>query len=316
MSTIWARAAESDVAVTGDLTSTGALNLLANADVEFGTDPVTVTAGSSETITATAGRSVLVNGDVTTNGSNLTLLANAGTGYGITGTARPPGEAVITLATGATINTGAGTLVARIDDGDGLTNGDNGAITLTTVTAGAIDVDNLGTGAESDVAVTGGLTSTGALSLLANADVEFGTNPVTVTAGSNETITATAGRSVLVNGDVTTNGSNLTLLANAGTSYGITGTARPPGEAVITRGHGRDDQHRCGHPRDQDRRRRWPDLQRQGGYHFGGGDGGWAGRAGHGYVHDRDTAGGPARYCATGRGARGSKRFHRGQGLT
>ena len=212
------------------------LVLQANSDVVFDSAVrVNFVAGGGGDLTVQAGRSVLVNADINISNGNLTLIANETLANGVIDTQRDAGTAVITMAAGRRID-GLGTVRLIVRDGAGLTNNNSGAITLSNISAAAIDVDNLGAGAESDVEVTGTLISTGALSILANADVSLGA--VELAAGFNDAATVQAGRSVLVNGNISTYGSNLTLRANAGTSDGITGTARPPGDAAITMANG------------------------------------------------------------------------------
>jgi hypothetical protein len=55
-----------------------------------------------------AGRSIIVNADIFTNNGNLTLSANETAANGVINAYRDPGQAVISIAPGVTLNSGTG----------------------------------------------------------------------------------------------------------------------------------------------------------------------------------------------------------------
>lgn len=96
-------------------------------------------------ITLLAGRSLLINSShiVTSNGT-LTLIANNTTDNGAVNAFREPGNAVITIASGAVLGSGKGDMLIRLDTGAGLTNNNSGDITLSTIRAENLLVENKG----------------------------------------------------------------------------------------------------------------------------------------------------------------------------
>jgi hypothetical protein len=105
-----------------------------------------------QSITALAGRSIVIDGNLATFNGAVTLTANNG---GAPVQAQPP-VSVITMAQGARINAGTGTVTIRLLDGAGDPQRVNGAITLTNILGGRIDVRNLGTSAGSNISVLAG----------------------------------------------------------------------------------------------------------------------------------------------------------------
>ncbi|MGE0596076.1 MAG: MBG domain-containing protein, partial [Hyphomonadaceae bacterium] len=93
-----------------------------------------------------AGRSILLNADITTDNGNLTLLANAGTGAGVINAFRDPGTAAITMASGVDIFAGTGAVSITLGTGAGQTNNASGDITLRGISAGSVLAQNLAAG--------------------------------------------------------------------------------------------------------------------------------------------------------------------------
>ena len=83
---------------------------------------------------------MLINASITTDNGNLTLTANDTAADGVVAADRAAGTAVITVASGTTLNLGTGTLTLDMASGAGITTTAPGAITLTgvTVKAGSI----------------------------------------------------------------------------------------------------------------------------------------------------------------------------------
>jgi autotransporter-associated beta strand protein len=100
-----------------------------------------------------AGRSLLLNASITTDNGDLTLIANDLLASGVINAQRDPGNAVIAMAPGTSINAGAGTVTVDLRSGAGKTYRASGAVTLGTITAGALVVTNDGPSAGSDVNV-------------------------------------------------------------------------------------------------------------------------------------------------------------------
>jgi hypothetical protein len=146
--------------LTRTLNTGTAVVLQASNDITVNS-PITVSAGGSGgALTLQAGRSILINASITTDNGNLTLIANDQLANGVVNSQRDLGNAVVTIASGATLNTGSGTLTVQLRDGAGLTNSDSGAITLQTVTARSLAVTNNGPHAGSDV-LLGAVTTAG-----------------------------------------------------------------------------------------------------------------------------------------------------------
>jgi hypothetical protein len=114
--------------------------------------------GNGGGLTLRAGRSILLNADITTDNGNLTLEANSGGSDLVTVNAnRDPGAAEITMATGMSINAGSGGAVSmRLFPGTGLTTPTSGDITLGSITANTIAISNAGPTDGSDIIVRSG----------------------------------------------------------------------------------------------------------------------------------------------------------------
>jgi hypothetical protein len=82
-----------------------------------------------------AGRSILLNANITTDNGNFTAIANEKLANGVVDAEREAGAANIAMAAGTSIDAGTGSIVLAISDGAGLTNSTPGTVTLTTLTA-------------------------------------------------------------------------------------------------------------------------------------------------------------------------------------
>ncbi len=96
-----------------------------------------------------AGRSILLDGNLTASDGGITLVANRGGGQAL---AQPP-VSVITMGQGTRILGGTGAVSISLLDGAGDPQRANGAITLASISGASIDVRNFGTGAGSDITV-------------------------------------------------------------------------------------------------------------------------------------------------------------------
>ncbi|ABK43301.1 filamentous hemagglutinin family outer membrane protein [Magnetococcus marinus MC-1] len=203
--------------------------LQANTDITVTTAINIANAGTG--LTLQAGRSILINADLTTNNGVVTLTANDHTALSAD---RDAGVASIAMASGTTINAGSAAVNMTIDaSGHGLM----GDITAYNVTSsGAVALDSAGSIIVNGPNFASGSTSIG---LTADNDVTVGS---ALTTGS---LTIAAGRSVALNSNVTTtstvnikaNDSTQTL-ANRGSGDGAismaAGTTLNGGSAAIT----------------------------------------------------------------------------------
>jgi len=111
--------------------------LEANNDITF-TSPVNI-AHAGTTLTAKAGRSILVNANITTNNADVRLTANETTANGVSGANRDAGAASLSMATGTTINAGTGDIFLRMNDGTGHA-GTSGSIVVENLSANNISI--------------------------------------------------------------------------------------------------------------------------------------------------------------------------------
>lgn len=121
--------------IANTLGSGTAVEIQSNSDTTI-SSPIIV-AGSSAGFTIRAGRSILVNANVTTNNGNLTLIANDTLADGVVDAFRDPGTAVVSIGGGTTINVGSGNLNIQLLDGAGLTNIASGDVSIGTALSGA-----------------------------------------------------------------------------------------------------------------------------------------------------------------------------------
>ncbi len=89
-------------------------------------------------LTLEAGRSILLNASINTAGGNLSLVANDSKANGVINSERGPGNAVITMTKGVTLNTGAGKLSIDLETSTDKTNNGKAAATLLGVTASTV----------------------------------------------------------------------------------------------------------------------------------------------------------------------------------
>ncbi len=143
--------------LTNVLNTGTAVVLQASNDITINSD-IIVNAGdwTGGALTLQAGRSLLLNASIFTDGGALTLIANDRAANGVVETQRDPGAAEITMASGATINTGQGLVTIEMRDGGGIPNAMGGTISLGEIWAGTINVLNQSTG--------GGIVLNGTLS--------------------------------------------------------------------------------------------------------------------------------------------------------
>ncbi len=129
--------------ITNVLNAGTSVTLQANNDITVNDDIVVNNGGGNGgTLTLQAGRSIFINNYIYTDDADLYVYANEDLATGVQNAHRDAGNAVISMGTGATIDTGAGNLVFRLDDGAGKTNRGAGDISLEHVTANTITAIN------------------------------------------------------------------------------------------------------------------------------------------------------------------------------
>ena len=109
----------------------------ASNDIIFDAPIAMTEAGVS--FTAQAGRSIIVNQNITTSDGDITLTANETTGAGVVPAQRDAGAAQLTMAVGTSINAGNANIVLRVAPGTGHA-GESGNMTLANVTGNNVSV--------------------------------------------------------------------------------------------------------------------------------------------------------------------------------
>ncbi|MBL9096913.1 MAG: filamentous hemagglutinin N-terminal domain-containing protein [Alphaproteobacteria bacterium] len=131
--------------ITRTLNTGTAVTLQASNDITLVSDLlVNNVSGNGGALTLLAGRSVLLNANITTDNGNLTIVANDLLSSGVIDAQRDPGSAVLAMASGTTINAGTGDVRLTIASGAGKTQTASGALTLSNVIAGTLIAENLG----------------------------------------------------------------------------------------------------------------------------------------------------------------------------
>ncbi len=207
-------------------------------------DPIVVNAdGNGGDLKLQAGRSIILNGGITTDNGALTLIANDRLASGVVDAQRDPGNSVITMAGGTILDTGRGPLTIDLRDGAGRTNMSSRSINLQTITAGSVSVVNDGPSTGSDVRL-GPVTTTGPQSYsnphgvtFVAGDLSAGASAITFT----DSVTVAAGVGVgSGSGAVNFAGSDTQTLSSgvgahfSNLSHTGGGTLRLAGDLVVT----------------------------------------------------------------------------------
>lgn len=139
--------------------TTTAIELNANGAIEIVGNSSSGGLGG-RTIDMLAGRSILIDSNLSTNNGAITLNANRGAAQ----PQAPAPVSAITMTEGARINAGTGTVTINLLDGGGDPQRVSGAIRLSAITGGLINVRNFGTSPGSNISVlaSGVLTASGA----------------------------------------------------------------------------------------------------------------------------------------------------------
>ncbi|MES1158616.1 MAG: MBG domain-containing protein, partial [Terricaulis silvestris] len=201
----------SNADVAAVLSAGTSIDLQASNDITVNSAISPSVSSGGGALTLEAGRSILVNADISTGGGALTLLGNAGTAAGVIDAQRDSGAATITMASGVTLNAGGGNVSITLSNGAGQTDSTTGSITLSSISGSHITA--LNRGATGDIVLNTGslLTASG--------------SGVAIRLGSqNGTFTNNAGASVFS----LTGGGTYAIYANdpASALEGVTGYAK------------------------------------------------------------------------------------------
>lgn len=175
--------------------------------------------GAGGDLTLQAGRSILLNANITTDNGNLTLVGNETAANGVINAFRDPGNAVITFAPGVTLNSGRGLTNITLNTGAGLTNNTSGDITLGNITAGGLVVANNGLN-NGNINAVGTLNTSSATGSGGNVTLSAAGGSITTAEINARGTNLTGGNSIIRGGDVNiTSGRNLTTgIIDAGAS--------------------------------------------------------------------------------------------------
>ncbi len=187
--------------------------------------------GNGGNLTLDAGRSLLLNANITTDNGNLTLIANNTGASGVVNSQRDPGDAVINIAPNVTLNSGTGNTTLTLNNNTNIPNSSNGDIILAgNINAGNLTLENKGNGAI-NLLPTATLNYSGEFRAVTNGGNIQVDNPLNLT-GNTFLNTGT--------GDITFNNSingrqNLNLAAGTGNIFfkGTVGGDIPLGNLII-----------------------------------------------------------------------------------
>ncbi|MGC1396577.1 MAG: CHAT domain-containing protein [Coleofasciculaceae cyanobacterium] len=175
--------------------------------------------GASGGLTMQAGRSILLNANITTDDGNLTLVGNETAANGVINAFRDPGNAVITFAPGVTLNSGRGLTTITLNTGAGLTNNTSGNITIGNITAGGLVVANNGPN-NGNINAVGTLNTSSATGSGGNVTLSAAGGGITTAAINTRGTNLTGGNNIIRGGEVNiTSGRNITTgIIDAGAS--------------------------------------------------------------------------------------------------
>ncbi len=173
--------------------------------------------GSGGNLELNAGKSILINANITTGNGNLTMVSNDRQANGVVDAGRTAGKAAITMAPGTTIDAGSGEVTIELRDGAGNSNRESGEVTLRTITAGTISAVNSGPTAGSGITLaSGSLTanaSSGSSIILAGQDFINSADAILSTAGTARWLLYSANPDAIIKGGLTAD------FRHYGTSY-------------------------------------------------------------------------------------------------
>ncbi|MFL0809643.1 MAG: filamentous hemagglutinin N-terminal domain-containing protein [Agarilytica sp.] len=182
--------------------------------------------GDGGTIVFQAGRSIIVEDDITTDNADITLVANDTAVNGVVDADRDAGAASITFTSGSTLDAGSGAVTLTLADGAGNTNNTVGDISLDAITAGSLTIANANTG--SSVTDNAALIIAGTTDINASgADVtfDFATNDFDSDDSGDEFTVDAATAEIFDVDQLSIGTSNVdTIVAEAGGNLTLSGT--------------------------------------------------------------------------------------------
>jgi len=204
------------------VTNTGTgVTLQANTDITVNSRIISFNpTGNGGNLTFQAGRSILVNAPIITDNGNLTLIANDTRANGVVNAQREPGQAVISIAPGATLNSGTGDTTLILGTGEGLTNNASGEITASNIITAGGDITLINN--RGGINTSTGILSTGSGATGGNIRLEAAGNIITKDINSSSTLNNGGTINLTSGGDISTGifnasgnatGGNITLSA-------------------------------------------------------------------------------------------------------
>ena len=218
--------------IASQLSAGTAVTLQASNDITVGLALIANNSGGNGgVLTLQAGRSLLLNADITTDNGNLTLIANDATANGVVDAQRDAGAAVITMAAGTSITAGTGTVTIELRDGAGKTNTTSGDISLRDITASAISAVNNGPTAGSGIVLDGTL----AASATTGNGIVLAGDGFTNNTGASALATGTGSRWLVWSGDPAndTPGGLVPGFEQYDASYGVTTVSSATGHGFL-----------------------------------------------------------------------------------
>lgn len=203
------------------------LTLQANNDITVNS-AISVANGSGDggALTLASGRSIYLNANITTDNGNLNLYANDTLANGVNNSYRDSGTAVISMASGQSINAGSGVVTMELRNGAGKTYTQAGDITLYGITAGGLNIQN----SVGNIAINGNIaknsgTDNSAFFKAAGNIVMASSTSITSSSNKLNTVfwadsDVTSGGAIVLNGSntISSNGGSVTLAGGADTN--------------------------------------------------------------------------------------------------
>ncbi|MEW5819181.1 MAG: leukotoxin LktA family filamentous adhesin [Cyanobacteriota bacterium] len=171
--------------------------LQANNDITVSNDIIVNNpSGDGGDLTLQAGRSVYINADIIMDNGDFVVIANETTANGVVDAQREYGNGVINMGDGTSIDAGTGNISLSITNDIGKTYYGTGNISLKTIDANNITIDNDGPNTSSGVILSSSdtITAAGNLTIYSNASIIDGTDDGGATLiGNNISLTALYG---------------------------------------------------------------------------------------------------------------------------
>jgi filamentous hemagglutinin family protein len=163
--------------------------------------------GNGGDLELNAGKSILVNANITTDNGNLIMVANDIQANGVVESWRTAGNAEITMAPDTVIDAGSGNVTIELRDGTGKGNRESADITLRTITAGTISAVNDGPTVNSGITLASGAltasSTSGSSLILAGQDFINSSGSILSTNGTARWIVYSGNSDTTIKGGLT-----------------------------------------------------------------------------------------------------------------